>query len=59
MVPWLDPRLGESAKRLMIYENLKLKAIANEEKQRIEQNRDTDEEEKIKHQRWLRKLHVK
>ena len=43
----------------MIYENLKLKAIANEEKQRIEQNRDTDEEEKIKHQRWLRKLHVK
>jgi hypothetical protein len=59
MVPWLDPRLGESAQRLMIYETLKLKAIANEEKQRIEQNRDTDEEERIKHQRWLRKLHVK
>jgi len=25
----------------------------------IEDNRDPDEEEKIKHQRWLRKLHVK
>jgi hypothetical protein len=49
MVPWLDPRLEKSAQRLMIYQNLKLKAIANEEKQRIEQNRDTDEEEKIKH----------
>jgi len=36
-----------------------LKAIANEERMRIEENRDADEEEKVKHQRWLRKLHVK
>ena len=36
MIPWLDPRLAESAQRLLIYQNLKLKAIANEEKMRIE-----------------------
>jgi hypothetical protein len=49
MIPWLDPRLAESAQRLLIYENLKLKAIANEERMKIEENRDEDEEEKIKH----------
>ena len=31
MIPWLDPQLGDAANRLVIYQQLKMKAIANEE----------------------------
>lgn len=58
LVPWLDPTLAEQAQRLLIYQNLKMKAIANEEEQNLERNKNPDEEERVKHEQWLRKLHV-
>ena len=31
MIPWLDPQLADAANRLVIYQQLKMKAMANEE----------------------------
>jgi hypothetical protein len=56
MIPWLDPMLADSANKLMIYQQLKMKAMANEELIRREEERDEEVEEKVKHDRWLRKL---
>jgi hypothetical protein len=44
----------------MIYEQLKLKAMANEDqiKKQLQQESD-DIDEKVKHERWLRKLEIK
>lgn len=45
----------------MIYQQLKLKAMANEEiirREQMQQEQD-DLEEKVKHERWLRKLEIK
>ena len=44
----------------MIYEQLKLKAMANEDqiKKQLQQESD-DIDEKVKHERWLRKLELK
>jgi len=37
MIPWLDPSLAQAADRLMLYQQLKMKAMANEEILRREQ----------------------
>ena len=61
MIPWLDPQLADAANRLVIYQQLKLKAMANEEiirREQMQQEQD-DLEEKVKHERWLRKLEIK
>ena len=44
----------------MIYEQLKLKAMANEDqiKKQLQQESD-DIDEKVKHERWLRKIEIK
>ena len=61
MIPWLDPSLAQAADRLMLYQQLKMKAMANEEIMRREQAKLEldDVEEKVKHERWLRKLEIK
>lgn len=61
MIPWLDPSLAQAADRLMLYQQLKMKAMANEEILRREQAQleQDDLEEKVKHERWLRKLEIK
>ena len=61
MIPWLDPSLAQAADRLMLYQQLKMKAMANEEIMRREQAllEQDDLEEKVKHERWLRKLEIK
>ena len=61
MIPWLDPSLAHAADRLMLYQQLKMKAMANEEIMRREQAQleQDDLEEKVKHERWLRKLEIK
>lgn len=59
MIPWLDPKLADSANKLLIYQQLKMKAMANEELIKREEQRDEEVEEKIKHDRWLRKLQIK
>lgn len=61
MIPWLDPSLAQAADRLMLYQQLKMKAMANEEIMRREQAQleQDDLEEKVKHERWLRKLEIK
>lgn len=56
---WLDPSLKEAAHRLLIYQTLKAKANAIADLKRIENKQATDEEEKVKHERWLRKLHLR
>lgn len=45
----------------MIYQQLKMKAMANEEiiKREQMQLEQDDQEEKVKHERWLRKLEIK
>ena len=61
MIPWLDPSLAQAADRLMLYQQLKMKAMANEEIMRREQAllEQDDLEEIVKHERWLRKLEIK
>ena len=61
MIPWLDSELADAANRLLIYQQLKMKAMANEEqiKRQAQQQETDDIEEKVKHERWLRKLEIK
>jgi hypothetical protein len=61
LVAWLDPSLKEAAERLMVYKTLKNAAYAAKERRRKEEERGkaNDEDEKVKHERWLRRLHIK
>ena len=59
---WLDPSLAEAAGRLSIYQQLKVKANAYSDLKKLEEKEeggDNEHEEKVKHDRWLRKLRVK
>ncbi len=60
MIPWLDSELADAANRLLIYQQLKMKAMANEEQIKRQAQQESDDiEEKVKHERWLRKLEIK
>jgi|LauGreDrversion4_2_1035121.scaffolds.fasta_scaffold122481_2 hypothetical protein len=59
MMQWLDPSLAQAAHKLMVYHTIKKKVIANAEMNKREEKKASDEEEKIKHEQWLRKLHLR